>query len=253
MLDSVSILFENMQRYLYADLYNLEETHWWHKAKRELVSYFLEKYLLKKNNEILDVGCGTGKNIESFSKFGIVWGIDSSYDAINFCKKRGLKNTVKGSIEKIPFKNMSFECVTALDVLEHVNDSLSLKEIHRVLKKGGFLIATVPAFPLLWSRWDEVLHHKRRYTKNTLTSVLERNGFIIKKISYCYSFLFLPSLIIRVLKGMLYRNYYPSDFLISNKIINIIGGKISELEKFFITYVTVPFGTSLIAVVLKDK
>lgn len=239
-----------MQRYLYKDLYNLEDRHWWHKAKRELVSYYLKQNFLSKN-KILDVGCGTGKNIEAFSKFGTVWGIDSSSQAISFCKKRGLKNVVRGNIEKIPFSNQSFNFVTALDVLEHVDDQKALKEIHRVLKNEGFLIITIPAFPELWSRWDEVLEHKRRYTQKTLNKLLKDNRFQVIKISYMHSFLILPALIIRTFKNLFYKNYYPSDFLLSNKLLNYLLAKIALIEKFFIINLSIPFGTSLIVLAQK--
>lgn len=244
-----------MQNYLYQDLYNLEETHWWHRAKRDLVSFFIKKNLSEKNKEykILDVGCGTGKNIEAFSHFGSIWGIDSSCEAISFCKKRGLKNVIKGSIEKIPFPNKSLNLVTALDVLEHVDDQKALKEIHRVLKNEGFLIITVPAFPRLWSRWDEVLHHKRRYTKNTLRIILEKARFKIIKISYIYFFLILPILIVRIFKSLFYKDYYPSDFKLSNKMMDVLLGKFAEVERFFIINMSLPVGTSLIVVAQKTN
>ena len=241
-----------MQKYLYQDLYNLEETHWWHKAKRNLVSFFLNQNLKNKDSKILDVGCGTGKNLEAFSRFGSIWGIDSSKEAISFCKKRELRNVVLGNIEKMPFAKQSFDCITALDVLEHVDDFKSLKEICRVLRKSGIIIATVPAFPQLWSRWDEVLHHKRRYTQKTLKSVLQRNGFKIVKISYLHSFLFLPVLIIRAVKNLINRNYYPSDFKLSNRVINYLLENIAKLEKFLIINARIPFGTSLIVVAEKN-
>ena len=249
MLDSLSIYrVKFMQKYLYDDLYKLEEIHWWHKAKRNLVSYFLQKYLKDKTNKILDAGCGTGKNLEAFSKYGRVWGIDLANDAISFCKKRGFKNVIAGSIESIPFDNGTFDCVTALDVLEHVDDSKALKEINRVLNREGILIITVPAFQWLWSRWDEVLHHKRRYTKDGLEGILQKNGFKIIKVSCCYSFLFFPALIIRVIKNLIYKDYYPSDFKLSNKIINSLLGNITGFEKFFIINSQIPFGTSLIVI-----
>lgn len=240
-----------MQKYLYADLYNLEETHWWHRTKRNLVSYFLKQNLSDNRSKILDVGCGTGKNLEVFSKFGNVWGIDNSNEAIIFCKRRGLKKVVKGNIEKMPFKKNSFNAITALDVLEHVNDSKALIEINRVLKKGGILIITVPAFSWLWSKWDEILFHKRRYTDKSLRKVLQENGFKVNKISYSYSFLVLPALIIRGIKKMFYRHYYPSDFQLSNKTVNHLLGTIANIEKIFIINYNISFGTSLIAVAKK--
>lgn len=241
-----------MQKYLYQDLYLLEENHWWHINKRGLVNHFIRQYLSDKDNKILDVGCGTGKNIETFSKSGECYGIDSSPEAIAFCKKRGIKKAVLGSIEKVPFPKQSFNIVTALDVLEHVDDSKSLKEIHRISKEKGIVIITVPAFPKLWSRWDEVLHHKRRYTKRSLEKVLQDNKFKVLKLSYMYSFLILPVYLIRLIKKLLFKNHYPSDFKLSNKLINYLLGNISALEKFFITFLNLPFGTSLVAIARKE-
>lgn len=239
-----------MQKYLYKDLYYLEENHWWHINKRRLINNFIKQYSQGKN-KILDVGCGTGKNIEAFSELGQCYGIDSSSEAIKFCKKRGIKTAILGSIEKIPFPKKTFNITTALDVLEHVDDEKSLKEIHRILKNQGIVVITVPAFPQLWSRWDEVLHHKRRYTKQTLEKVLQDNEFEVLKISYIYSFLILPVYLVRMIKMFFFKGYYPSDFKLSNKLINHFLGNASSLEGFFINFLNLPFGTSLIAVAQK--
>ena len=172
-----------MQKYLYEDLYNLEETHWWHIAKRNLMISLLKNNLSGNQNRILDIGCGTGKNLEVLERFGVSFGIDSSPQAILYCKKRGIKNVVKGNIERMPFTRESFDAITALDVLEHVDDQEALKEVYRVLKRGNVLIITVPAYPELWSKWDEVLNHKRRYAKKQLENLLKENGFKILKIA----------------------------------------------------------------------
>lgn len=251
MLDSLSIRWKYiMQSYLYQDLYTLEEIHWWHRAKRELISSVLKRNF-NKERKILDVGCGTGKNLETFSRFGTAWGIDISQEAINFCKKRGLNNVLLGNITKIPFPKHHFDYVTALDVLEHVDDTKALTEIYRVLRPEGIVIITVPAFPKLWSRWDDVLFHKRRYTKFTLKKVLRKNGFIVSQISYTYSFLYLPALVIRWVKSIIYRDHYPSDFRLSNPLINSLLSFACLIERLLILHINIPFGTSIIAVARK--
>lgn len=252
MLDSLSIIKDKMQKYLYQDLYALEETHWWHKAKRNLVSSFIKKYIGKNRVKILDVGCGTGKNVETFAKLGESWGLDSSREAILFCKKRGIKNLIKGSVENIPGKKEYFDFITALDVLEHVDDEKALIEIKRVMKKSGILIVNVPAFSILWSKWDEVLHHKRRYTKTQLNKVIAAAGFKTLKITYIYSFLFIPVLLIRTLKKLVFKDYYPSDFKLSNPLINNVMGILCSIERMIIFIdKTIPFGTSLLLVAQK--
>lgn len=240
-----------MEKYLYEDLYTLEEKHWWHISKRNMVSSLISKYITNKNPQILDIGCGTGKNVEMLSRIGTAWGLDNSVDAIEFCRKRGLKNIKLGQSSKTGFENSSFDAVTLLDVLEHVDEDPTLKEIRRILRDNQFLIITVPAFSWLWSKWDQVLHHKRRYTKQSLRKVLERNNFKIEKISYMYSFLVLPALLIRFIKSLFFKDYYPSDFKLSSPSVNNLLIRISNIERFFIENANIPFGTSLVCIAKK--
>lgn len=242
-----------MQNYLYIDLYTLEENHWWHVSKRKIVRYLIEKYVQKKNPHILDVGCGTGKNIEELKRYGQVWGIDNSLDAIKFCKKRGLDNVKQGNAENIRLPANSFDIITLLDVLEHTDDNKALNEMKRVLKKGGFLIVTVPAFPWLWSKWDEILHHKKRYTAKSLKEIFKSYDFSVIYLSYCYSFLVLPALFIRIIKSFISRKNYSSDFKLSNFFFNIILGHLATSEFWLAQRLPLPIGTSIIAIVKNEK
>ncbi len=240
-----------MKSYLYKDLYDLEEKHWWHIAKRKSVVTLIKKYS-KGKLKILDIGCGTGRNLEELSKIGESWGLDSSDEALEFCKKRGLKNLVKSGAEKTKFKDSNFTLISMLDVLEHTDDNKTLTEAYRILKSGGFVIITVPAYQFLWSKWDEVLHHKRRYTKSNLTQLLETNRFKIVSISYLYSFLVIPALLIRFVKSFIYRgNNYQSDFKLSSPPINKALELASDMERSIMLKVPIPFGTSIICVAKK--
>jgi|SRR3989344_7789084 len=243
-----------MKKYLYQDLFELEEVHWWHIAKRKICLALIKKYVKTRSNfKVLDIGCGTGKNLEEFCKFGKAFGIDTSIDAIRFCReKRGLKNVTLASAQKTGFSYDSFDVVCILDVLEHTDDKKTLKEIHRILKPGGLLLITVPAFNFLWSRWDEVLHHRRRYTKDSLEKILSFTNFEVVKISYMYSFLVVPLIVIRFIKSFLFKNHYPSDFKISNKILNKVMISVSALESNLIFNGSIPFGTSLVCVAKKS-
>lgn len=242
-----------MKKYLYEDLFLLEESHWWHISKRKIVRSLIEKYRLSKNPKILDIGCGTGKNIEELQDLGEIYGLDTSKEALDFCRKRGLNNLILGSAEKTTLKNATFDIITLLDVLEHTDDNKALNETFRILKKGGIIVITVPAFNWLWSNWDVVLHHKRRYTTDTLSQILKKNGFEIKKISYMYSFLILPVFVIRKIKSKFSNESYSSDFKLSSPAINFILGAISKLESLLIFSTSVPFGTSIVAVAKKKQ
>ena len=136
----------------------IEENHWWFCGKRNLV-----KSHIKNPSGFLDIGCGTGTNIKEFSKSvsGISIGAEFSGEAIKICKSRINNPLVRCSAESLPFKNCSFETITILDVLEHLEkDEKSMEDLLRVLKPKGRLIITVPAHMFLWDDHDVLLHHK---------------------------------------------------------------------------------------------
>lgn len=139
-----------------------------------------------------------------------------------------------------------------LDVLEHTDDKKTLIEIRRILKKGGIIILTVPAFPWLWSKWDEVLHHKKRYTINSLKETLVANNFNLIKMTYLYSFLILPLLAIRKIKQNISKDFYESDFRLSNPLFNFLLNNLSRFEFLLAENFYIPFGTSILAVAKKN-
>lgn len=240
-----------MKKYLYKDLYDLEDKHWWHIAKRKNILKFLSNFNNFKNPKILDIGCGTGKNLEELKDIGQVYGIDSAEEAIKYCKKRDIKTVSLENAESTKFPSNHFEIITLLDVLEHTNDEKTLKEINRIIKPGGLVLITVPAFPVLWSRWDVILGHKRRYTRRSLSNILKNHKFKIIKISYMFSFLIFPVFLIRLLKSKIFQKNYSSDFRLNNVFINFFLLKLSNLESFFISNLNVPFGTTIICIAKK--
>lgn len=237
-----------MEKYLYSDLAKLEDIHFWHIAKREAVLAFTCRFKKKGNLKILDIGCGTGRNIKEFSQIGEVWGVDISKEAIEFCREKGIKTVKIGRSDKTGFRDNFFDVVTLLDVLEHIDEESTLREVRRILKKDGLMILTVPAFSWLWSQWDVVLHHRRRYSKNSLIKLLIKNQFKIQKISYMYSFLILPALAIRIIKSHFFKKNYGSDFHIYFPFLNRLLLFLARLERKIIFPLQIPFGTSLICI-----
>lgn len=79
----------------------------------------------------------------------------------------------------------SFDTVFALNVLEHVEDQAqALKNMHKLLRKGGKVLILVPAFQCLFNGFDEQLEHFRRYTAKSLKMELERAGFVVERSRY---------------------------------------------------------------------
>lgn len=180
-----------MDLHTYQILYRIEEGHWWHSARRNMVlDWIRQSYPGRTDLEILDAGCGTGLMLQQLSPLGNARGVDISQDALDFCRQRGLNRVELGDVANMPYQSGTFDVVTALDVLEHVDDDIAvLDEFVRVLKPGGRAFLFVPAHRWLWSLQDEVSHHRRRYTKKTLSTTVRASSFQIERLSYVSMFL----------------------------------------------------------------
>jgi len=188
----------------YASYFRHETTHWWFRWRFDLISEVLGSLGTGQPLRILDAGCGTGQMLKCLESHGDAIGLDSSSQAIGYARERGVKRLVQGSITDPPFRDGSFDCVVALDVIEHVDDDIGiLTKLHEVVKPGGHLIVTVPAFKVLWSEHDEINQHKRRYRSDELKSLIEDAGFDLQRVSYCNTALFLPVLAMRKAKNLL--------------------------------------------------
>lgn len=238
-----------MRKDLYRQMYYQESYYWWHQAKRALV----KKYLPKKKLKIIDIGCGTGKLLEELSQTSEAWGIDTNKDAILFCQKRGLKKVIHANFPNTQKIHKKFDVAICLDVAEHIkNDSQLIESIKNLLKKDGILILTVPANKWLYSYWDKILGHKRRYSKQELKSLIITSGFTITKLSFLYSFLMPAVVIFRVIKSILFKNRKPSsDFIDMPKIFHHILLSISRGEQTLLNYFDIPFGLSLVCIARK--
>ena len=167
----------------YRLMYEIEKGYWWFTGKRFLVTKVLKRLAGRPDGfpvpaMILDVGCGTGGNLESLAAFGEVRGCDVAPEAVEFCRARGLTGAVlQERPDALPFPDGVFDVATATDVLEHIDDDIAaLREMARPLKAGGILLLTVPAYPALWSVHDESVFHKRRYTRADLSKKLSAAG-----------------------------------------------------------------------------
>jgi ubiquinone/menaquinone biosynthesis C-methylase UbiE len=237
----------------YESMYKNEKTHWWYKVRRIFVQDLLKRFDFDTNTKILDVGCGTGElMIDLGGKYNI-YGMDFSSVAIDFCKRRGINNIRVGDITEIPFEDKTFDCVLALDILEHVeNDRLAICELNRVLRSGGKAIIFVPAFMIMWGITDELSHHFRRYRINQISSLFIQNGFKIKYRRYFNSFLFIPILLVRLmnryfLKSKKNENEYTHGLM--NKVLE----KIFYFEIKLLKFIKPPFGVSICIVAEKTK
>src|SRR6266850_1390203 len=194
----------------YGEMYKLESFYWWFVARRRLLESLIEGISHEYNRPaILDVGCGTGINFSVLAKYGDTFSSDASEEALSFSKGRGIDGLVRSQVESLPFASSTFNIVTALDVLEHVDDDLkALDELLRITKDGGVLVITVPAYGFLWSEHDEALHHRRRYAASELRNKLTNAGFEVERVTYYITFLFFPILLVRFAQSLSKRSIH---------------------------------------------
>ncbi len=176
-------------------MFELEDTYWWFAGRRHLVRRLIGELGLPGNARILDAGCGTGAGLDNIEQLGHAFGLDASPEALRFCRKRGKSRLFATSLESPGVLDGSFDAATMLDVLEHIDDDRrALQSLFRLLRPGGHLILTVPAYPFLWSEHDEALHHKRRYRARDLATRVRDAGFRIRRMSGLVS-TFLPPIV----------------------------------------------------------
>lgn len=177
-----------MDAWRYRELFEIEEQHWWFRSRRAVVRSLLARAGVPPSPRILDAGCGTGTNLLEYSRLGDATGVDAFAEAIELCRERGLDNVMQAPVEKLPFEPNSFDLLFATDVIEHLDDDvLALRELRRVAAGGARLVLTVPAYQWLWSDHDVSVHHRRRYTADTLRDSVRAAGWSPAVMTYFFT------------------------------------------------------------------
>lgn len=168
------------------------ESSFWVSSRNRLFKRIVQRHLLPTGKTtLLEIGCGTGDFIRQIAKNESleITGSEIYLKGLVYAKKNlpGVEfiqfDVTQGKIDE------QFHIITAFDVIEHVdNDSAALSNINQMLEDNGVLILSVPQHMFLWSKLDEIVKHKRRYSRKELVSKLKANGF---DISYVTSFLFV--------------------------------------------------------------
>jgi len=230
----------------YERMFILEDFYWWFRGRRQIVLSALGDI---KPQRVLDVGCGTGANLLLFN--GQTVGLDISSKALAFAKRRKKDLLlVQGSAEALPFEEGTFDLVLALDLLEHLPDDVKgLREMYRVLRKGGTLLVTVPAYRFLWSEHDEALGHFRRYSKGEIKGKMEGVGFSLKFISHAIVLPFFPIALFRLIQKILRRaNKQPKSSLVilPPPLNDFLYSLLLREAKLIARGISFPFGVSII-------
>lgn len=231
---------------------DIEKHHFWFSGRIKFVRWLFVNYVDLPVNKLLDLGCGTGHNLKYWLDYGTeIIGMDRLVST-STCQDKNEKNitTLVGCVYSVPLTTESIDVVVSLDVLEHVPDSETVKEIYRILVPEGMTIITVPAMPWLWSERDRVAGHLRRYTPEILIRIFEENGFTIEYINYYQCLLFPLFWAARI-----FGRKNKTVISIEEKPLNIVNsffGFLTKIELLLIrNNLTLPWGSSLVLVAKK--
>jgi ubiquinone/menaquinone biosynthesis C-methylase UbiE len=250
-----------MEKSAYHEFRDLEDRHWWFIGRKAIFTHLLARLELPRAPRILDMGCGMGgmlQELQALDPNAVVLGADVAQEALSHCRRRGFHRVLKAHGESLPCANASLDLITAFDTLEHIPAELeTLAECQRVLKPGGWLMLSVPAWQVLYTHQDRIVHHQRRYTASDLERKLRAQGFDVLKASYINFFLF-PMILPVVLAVKLWQTVLRTEPGQRTNVglpvplwMNALFAAIFSAERHVLTRLSVPAGHSLLVIARK--
>jgi SAM-dependent methyltransferase len=235
----------------YLEMAETETEHWWFRGRRYIIRSVLQRLKLPLRARVLEVGSGTGGNLDMLAEFGRVSGLEMDEAALALTATRtGGRFDIRAGHcpDKVPFDGQRFDLICFFDCLEHIpDDALSLARMRALLSPGGAIVVTVPAYRWLWSAHDVFLHHCRRYSRASLTECAQAAGYRVGSITYFNTLLFPLAASARLLDRLLRRARSSGD-AIPVAPLNALLYRVFNLESRWLARRTLPFGMSLIAV-----
>lgn len=241
---------------VHASYAQIEETSFWFAHRNTMIGLAVDRF--RPQGPIIDVGGGNGFVSRGLNARGyptIV--VEPGQGGVDTSLARGL-NVIRGLFTPEMFTAGSAAAIGLFDVVEHIPDDLAfLKDCNRAIARDGYLYATVPAFEWLWSVDDDYARHCRRYTASSLRSVLEKAGFTVSYLTYFFSLLVPPLLVVRTIPSRFgLRRDIAGDKSTAEHRRTLLADVAERLLSFEQTCVrnnmTVPFGTSLLVVAKKN-
>jgi SAM-dependent methyltransferase len=238
-----------MERVVYEQMAELDQRHWWYKARREVLAELIRRQVrLPAAARILEIGCGTGHNLAMLGEFGKVDALELDDEARAHAEKRLGRSVMSAPLPELcEVPEAHYDLIGAFDVIEHIeDDQAAVGSIARRLKRGGKFVLTVPAHQWMWSAHDVVNHHKRRYSKKRLKALIEASPLKLERIGYFNSLLF-PLAVAERLSSRL-RGKDDADLKLPPAPLNAMLERTFAAERHLIARLPLPPGLSLFAV-----
>jgi SAM-dependent methyltransferase len=238
-----------MERIVYDRMAELDQQHWWYRARREVLSELIRRRVQPPAGaRILEIGCGTGHNLPMLGEFGHVEAIEVDPAARAVAEQRLGRPVGSAPLPELTgVAERAYDLVASLDVIEHIaDDAAALASIARRLKPGGKFLMAVPAHQWMWSAHDVVNHHHRRYSRRQLKALVEGSPLKLEAIGYLNSLLFPLAVGARLAGKVTGKD--DSDDKLPPAPINKVLERAFALERHLIGRVSLTPGLSLFAI-----
>ena len=238
-----------MQPEFYTEMASVEDKHFWFVARRRLIGKVLDHMKLASHSDILEIGCGSGGNLDLLARYGNLYAVELDRGARALANRRNIVKVEEGSLpDNVPFADRHFDIIAMLDVLEHIADDVAaLRTVHERLKDNGIILLTVPAYQFLWSHHDVVSHHRRRYVRGELERLIANVGFTVVYSTYFNTILFPIVATVRFLKNIFMKDE-KSDVQMPPKVVNALLTRIFAAECLVVPKISLPYGVSVLIV-----
>jgi SAM-dependent methyltransferase len=176
----------------YATLTAVESSGWYYQARARCLRRLVARFCAADGQSlrILDVGCGTGGTSQALCRFGDVTGLEPSALAVELLHKRYPDMRVlQGSVDDLQslVEPGSFDLATILGVLYHrcvADPAAALRQVHRALAGGGWLVWNEAVHPILARSHDEFVDAGRRFRPREMHALLAGAGFSVRLASH---------------------------------------------------------------------
>lgn len=241
--------FSLMERVVYQQMAELDQRHWWYRARREVLAELIRRIVdPPKDADILEIGCGTGHNLAMLGDFGRVDALELDEEARAHAQKRLGRSVMSAPLPQLAgVPEHHYDLIGAFDVIEHIDDDeAAIASIATRLKPTGKFVMTVPAHQWMWSAHDVVNHHRRRYSKRRLKSLIENSPLKLERIGY-FNCLLFPLAVADRLSSRL-RKKDEADLKLPAAPLNRVLERVFAAERHLVARVPLPPGLSLFAV-----
>jgi SAM-dependent methyltransferase len=170
---------------LVATLAKVRRHPWWHARASFALAVLRENQILPPAS-VLDVGCGWGVNLQALENAGYQsTGIDISRQILELIDLPGRRLIEADLNQPIPQTLERHDALLLLDVIEHLDDDRGvLRRVSQFLRPDGLAVVSVPALPELFSEFDRIQGHRRRYLPDTLREAFRDTGLAVSKICW---------------------------------------------------------------------